>query len=45
VKVELGRAGVVDMNNIQALILPSIGKDELIAGALTNREYYLSSNV
>jgi hypothetical protein len=45
VKVELGRAGVVDMNNIQALILPSIGKDELIAGALTNREYCLSSNV
>jgi hypothetical protein len=43
VKVEPARAGVVDMNNIQALILPSIGKEELIAGAFTNREYCLSS--
>ena len=45
VKVELDRTGVVDINNIQALILSNIGKKELTVGELTNRGYYLGSNV
>ena len=45
VKVELDRTGIVDINNIQALILANIGKEELTVGELTNRGYYLGSNV
>ena len=45
IKVELDRTGVVDINNIQALILSNIGKEELTVGELTNRGYYLGSNV
>ena len=44
-KVELDRTGVVDTNNIQALILSNIGKVELTVGELTSRGYYLGSNV
>ena len=45
VKVELDRTGMADINNIQALILSNIGKEELTVGELTNRGYYLGSNV
>jgi len=45
IKGELDRLGVHDINNIQALILYNIGKDELTVGELTNRGYYLGSNV
>jgi DNA-binding MarR family transcriptional regulator len=45
IKSELDRLGVHDINNIQALILYNIGKDELTVGELTNRGYYLGSNV
>ena len=45
VKVELDRTGIVDINNIQALILANIGKEDLTVGELTNRGYYLGSNV
>lgn len=45
IKAELDRLGVHDINNIQALILYNIGKDELTVGELTNRGYYLGSNV
>lgn len=45
VKTELDRQGVEDINNIQALILFNIGPDELTVGELTNRGYYLGSNV
>jgi len=45
IKVELDRTGVVDINNIQALIMSNIGKEELTVGELTNRGYYLGSNV
>jgi len=45
IKVELDRTRVIDTNNIQALILSNIGKVELTVGALTNRGYYLGSNV
>ena len=45
IKVELDRTGVVDINNIQALIMSNIGKEELTVGELTNRGYDLGSNV
>jgi len=45
VKTELDRFGIEDINNIQALILFNIGEDELTVGELTNRGYYLGSNV
>ena len=45
VKTELYRIGVEDINNIQALILFNIGQEELTVGELTNRGYYLGSNV
>ena len=45
VKGELDRLGIEDINNIQALILSNIGTEELTVGELTNRGYYLGSNV
>jgi len=45
VKTELDRNGIEDINNVQALILFNIEKDELTVGELTNRGYYLGSNV
>jgi DNA-binding MarR family transcriptional regulator len=44
-KVELERAGVFDINNVQSMILHNIGADELTVGELTVRGYYLGSNV
>ena len=45
VKTDLDGRGIVDINNIQALILFNIGNSELTVGELTNRGYYLGSNV
>ncbi len=45
VKAELDRRGVRDLNNVQALILYNIGDEELTVGELTQRGYYLGSNV
>lgn len=45
VKTDLDRHGVQDINNVQALILYNIGKDEMTVGELTARGYYLGSNV
>lgn len=45
VKVELEKNGTQDINNVQAMILYSIGSDELTVGELTLRGYYLGSNV
>ncbi|NQW09663.1 MAG: winged helix DNA-binding protein [Alphaproteobacteria bacterium] len=45
VKTELDRIGIEDINNIQALILFNIGDEDLTVGELTNRGYYLGSNV
>lgn len=45
IKTELDRAGIQDINNIQALILHNIGTDEMTVGELTARGYYLGSNV
>jgi len=44
-KVELERANILDINNVQGLILHNIGTDELTVGELTVRGYYLGSNV
>ncbi len=44
-KLELDRLGVEDINNVQSLILYSIGNDQLTVGELTLRGYYLGSNV
>jgi len=45
VKCELDRVGIRDINNVQALILFNIGDEDLTIGELTNRGYYLGSNV
>ncbi|MDD2325585.1 MAG: MarR family winged helix-turn-helix transcriptional regulator [Alphaproteobacteria bacterium] len=45
VKVELDARGVQDINNVQALILYNLGRDEMTVGELTARGYYLGSNV
>jgi len=44
-KVELERAGILDINNVQSMILYNIGTDELTVGELTMRGFYLGSNV
>ena len=44
-KAELDRKGIRDINNVQTLILYNIGGDELTVGELTQRGYYLGSNV
>ncbi len=44
-KIELEKLGIQDINNMQALILYNIGKDDLTVGELTVRGYYLGSNV
>jgi len=45
VKTELDRLKIDDINNIQTLILYNIGDEQLTIGELTNRGYYLGSNV
>ena len=45
VKGELDRIGIEDINNVQALILSNVGREEMTVGELTNRGYYLGSNV
>lgn len=45
IKTELDRLGVDDINNIQTLILYNISDEQLTIGELTNRGYYLGSNV
>ena len=44
-KVELERAGIHDINNIQSMILHNISTDEMTVGELMARGYYLGSNV
>ena len=44
-KVELERANILDINNVQSMILHNVGTDELTVGELTVRGYYLGSNV
>lgn len=45
VKLELDHLAIEDINNVQALILFNISTEELTVGELTNRGYYLGSNV
>lgn len=45
VKTELDRMKIDDINNVQALILYNISSEQLTIGELTNRGYYLGSNV
>ena len=45
VKAELDGQRIRDINNVQALILFNIGQNELTVGELTQRGYYLGSNV
>ena len=45
VKEELDRLRIDDVNNVQTLILYNIGDEHLTVGELTNRGYYLGSNV
>ncbi|MEI8295534.1 MAG: MarR family transcriptional regulator [Alphaproteobacteria bacterium] len=45
IKAELDRIGVRDINNVQCLVLYNIGTEEVTVGELTNRGYYLGSNV
>ncbi len=45
VKTELDRLKIDDINNIQTLILYNISNEQLTIGELTNRGYYLGSNV
>lgn len=45
IKSKLDRKGIDDVNNVQTLILYNIGDSILTIGELTNRGYYLGSNV
>lgn len=45
VKTELDRLKIDDINNVQTLILYNINGEQLTIGELTNRGYYLGSNV
>jgi DNA-binding MarR family transcriptional regulator len=45
IKTELDRLRIDDINNVQTLILYNISNEELTVGELTNRGYYLGSNV
>lgn len=45
IKTELDRLKIDDINNVQTLILYNINQEQLTIGELTNRGYYLGSNV
>lgn len=45
VKHRLDSMGLNDINSVQALLLYNIGDNEMTAGDLRNRGYYLGSNV
>ena len=45
IKAEIDQRGIRDLNNVQALILFNIGEGEVSIGELTQRGYYLGSNV
>ncbi len=45
IKTELDRLRIEDINNVQTLILYNINSEQLTIGELTNRGYYLGSNV
>jgi DNA-binding MarR family transcriptional regulator len=45
IKDEFDREGGAEINSVQALLLNNMGDDELTAGELRSRGYYLGSNV
>ena len=45
VRAELDNIEMFDINNVQAIIVYNIGTNQLTVGELTNRGYYLGSNV
>jgi DNA-binding MarR family transcriptional regulator len=45
IKDEFDRQGSSEINSVQALLLNNMGDDELTAGELRTRGYYLGSNV
>ena len=45
IKDEFERLGVLEINTVQALLLFNIGENEVTAGELRSRGYYLGSNV
>ena len=45
IKSELDRLKIDEINNVQALILFNINQDRMTISELTNRGYYLGSNV
>lgn len=45
IKVELDQNGVVDINSVQAMLLYNVGEQEVTAGELRSRGYYMGSNV
>ncbi len=44
-KTELDRLRIFDINNVQGFILYNVGKNEMTVGEISNRGYYLGSNV
>lgn len=45
IKDEFDRLSITELNSVQALLLNNIGDEELTAGELRSRGYYLGSNV
>ncbi len=45
IKTELDRLKIDEINNVQTLILYNINNEQITIGELTNRGYYLGSNV
>jgi len=45
IKAELDRLRIQDINNIQCFILYNIGTSQMTVGEVSNRGYYLGSNV
>ena len=44
-KTELDRLRIFDITNVQCFILYNVGKNEMTVGEISNRGYYLGSNV
>jgi DNA-binding MarR family transcriptional regulator len=44
-KSELDAMNIFDINNVQSVVLYNIGTNQVTVGELTNRGYYLGSNV
>ena len=45
VKAELDRLRIFDITNVQCFILYNVGKNEMTVGEISNRGYYLGTNV